>query len=147
MTSSLLEIHATYVDLAHEYNDDDIAFYQHLPNATLEILDLQTGQPAIPVPGIGNNVRAIVAAVLSSTVLSTYIETTLKKEPTTIQISVQDGKEKKSISFEGPNIKENRAEIEALLNDLTKENKKSVHLVAKRKKRQHPKPPSHCEDN
>ena len=47
----------------------------------------------------------IILAVLSSTVLSDTIKTTLKKEPTRIEISIQSGNEKKQLIFEGPNIK------------------------------------------
>jgi hypothetical protein len=70
---------------------------------------------------------------LSSTVLSDTIKTTLKKEPTRIEISIQSGNEKKQLIFEGPNIKESREKIEAPLNDLTKGHQGNVDIVAKRK--------------
>ena len=146
MTAVALEINASFVDMAHEYNEDDLSFYRSLPNLQIKTYDLATGRPAIAAPGIGNNVRAVIVALLSSTVLATAIETHLKKEPTTITITVEHGTDKKSVTFEGPDIKESRPEIEAILEDMTKnEAKKQIHIVAKRKHHQQPKPHGSCE--
>jgi hypothetical protein len=146
MTLAVLEVNASFVDMAHEYNEDDLSFYHSLPDVRIKTYDLETGRQAVAAPGIGNNVRAVLVALLSSTVLATAIEAHLKKQPTTITISVQHGTEKKSVTFEGPNIKESRPEIEAMLNAMTKDNgKQQVHIVAKRKHHKHPKHDGACE--
>jgi hypothetical protein len=146
MDSAVIEVNASYIDIAHQYNEDDIDFYQQLPNFSISIFDLKTGKPAVAAPSIGNNVRAVIVAVLSSTVLSTSIETYLKKEPTKIEISVRQGGETKRIAFEGPDIKQSQPEIEALLKDLTKDSKAPVHIVAKRKNHPHYKANPHCDN-
>ena len=112
--------------------DFDLRFYKSLPNAEFETVDAETGRPTIPIPGPGT-MGTIILAVLSSTVLSDTIKTTLKKEPTRIEISIQSGNEKKQLIFEGPNIRESREKIEAPLNDLTKGHQGNVDIVAKRK--------------
>jgi hypothetical protein len=138
MTSTPLEIRASFLDFAHTQNESDIDFYSRLPGVRFETVDPASGRPVVAAPGIGNTVRIIVVAILSSTALSTSIELWLKKEPTVIEITLEQGSDKKHLRFEGPNIKESRVEIEALINDLTKEGNSRVNVVAKRK----PHPPA-----
>jgi hypothetical protein len=46
MTSHDLEVNASFVDMAHESNEDDISFFSFLPNARIRTYDLETGRPA-----------------------------------------------------------------------------------------------------
>jgi hypothetical protein len=139
MTADLLRVRAYWQDGWEE--DFDLRFYKGLPNAQISTVDAKTGRPVAPIPDFKNTMGTVVLAVLSSTVLATTIQTTLTKEPTRIEISIQKGNEKKQLIFQGPHIKESREEIEALLNDLTKEHQGEVQIVAKRKSSGPKKPP------
>jgi hypothetical protein len=144
MTSPTLEVRASFIDVAHTQNEFDIGFYSRLPGVRFETVDPATGRPVVAAPSVGNTVRTIVVAILSSTALSTTIQLWLEKEPTVIEITIEHGNDKNKLRFEGPNIKESQGEIQDLINDLTKESKSPVHVVAKRKSHP-PATPSACE--
>src|SRR5687768_9441660 len=95
-----LEVSAAYIDVAHDWNENDIDFYKNLPNVHFEFLNPHTGRAEIPRPDIKQTLMVFVTAVMSSTVLSQAIESYLQKQPTRIEITIEKNKDKSTLVFE-----------------------------------------------
>jgi hypothetical protein len=133
MSTDPLEVSASFIDVAHQWNEADVGFFRSLPGVQFRFVDPETGRAAVPAPSVGNNVRVIVLAMLSSTVLSTTIHDYLPKQPTTITITVENGSQKKTLAFSGPNLKESQPQIEAMLKELTKDASEKVTVTTMKK--------------
>ena len=112
-------LRATYLDVAHESSDADVKFYKSLEHAEFKLVDVESGQPVQPVPGPKQTALAIVTAVVSSTALSQAVEAWLRTEPARIEVTVEQNNTKRTVVFEGPDIKESRDDIDRLLHELS----------------------------
>lgn len=98
---------------------DDTGFYSSLPNTQENYLNTQSGRREIPGPDMGQLITVLGSAVLSSTVLANAIKACLEYRKTKISISIEGAK--KTLTFEGPNLKKSQAEIEKLIESLSDE--------------------------
>lgn len=107
----------------------DAPFYHSLPNREEKYWNSETGRPEIPRPDTEQLITVLGSAVLSSTALAGAIKAWLEFNKTRITISLEGSK--KTIKFEGPNLKASVTEIEHLINALSDETgAKSLNLHA-----------------
>ncbi|HLG65530.1 MAG TPA: hypothetical protein VKY19_26635 [Ktedonosporobacter sp.] len=97
----------------------DPQFYHELPNHDVEFYDSGTGRAGIPRPGVEQVITVVGSALLSSSVVATAIKAWLDSRKRKITLSL-DGS-KKTLVYEGPNIKEDAATIQKMIDKLAKE--------------------------
>ena len=133
-----IALQASFIDVAHADNDADIAFFRSLPHVQFQWRNAETGVPEQPIPGPKQTLLTLVTAIISSTALSQGIEAWLKKAPTRIEVTVEEKGHKRSVVFEGPNIKESREDIDRLIRELSPELDQCTMRVDATKKRAPP---------
>jgi hypothetical protein len=109
------ELPIRYVYNEGQYHIFDTEFYRTLPGVSEEAYDAKTGRPTVPLPDPLSVIMFVGTAVLSSSVLATAIKSWLEYKKTKITISYKEGNEERTISYEGPGIKDS---VEAIRTQL-----------------------------
>ena len=130
--SDEIRVEYSYWMEGHEtVGDIDTEFYRGLPNVDERYINRQTGQPEIPRPDIVQLLSVMGTALLSSTVLATAIKAYLQSRRTKVRIAIE--KDKLSIEYEGPNLKDSEEAIKRAIDHLVeKADRRCLRLTATR---------------
>ncbi len=94
----------------------DPQFYRQLPGVDFEYRDARSGRPELPRPDPDQWLQVAGVAVVALPALATIIKAWLESRRRKIVIS--SGKYK--LEYEGPGLREDAPEIQAMIEDLTR---------------------------